>query len=74
MDKRMGEKLKSCSLACHWTRGELVWPGDKPNEEVFLERLGVGGNSLWCIAIVVIFMGLGGTKGLRGLGGFKVNV
>ena len=45
-DKFMGGKFKSCSLLCRWRRGELVLPGDKPAEEVCLERLGVGGNCL----------------------------
>ena len=37
-----------------------------------MERLGIGVNCLWCLAVVVIFMGLGGAKSLVGLGGFKV--
>ena len=50
----------------------VIWHGDKPAEEVCLERLGIGVNCLWCLAVVVIFMGLGGAKSLVGLGGFKV--
>ena len=30
------------SLVCRWRRGELVWPADKPPEEVCLGRLEVG--------------------------------
>ena len=68
----MGGKFKSCSLLCWWRRGELVLPEDKPAEEVCLERMGVGGNCLWWLAIVVVFMELRRPKGLEGLGGFKV--
>ena len=52
-----------------WRFGELVCPGDKPAEEVCLERLQVGVNCLWYLAVVVTFMGLGGAKSLVGLGG-----
>ena len=37
-----------------------------------LGRLGVGGNYLWCLVIVVTFMEHGGAKRLGGWGGFKV--
>ena len=70
LDKFMGGgKFKSYSMVCRWRCGELVWPGDKPAEEVCLERLRVGVNCLWYLAVVVIFMGLGGAKSLVGLGG-----
>ena len=29
---------------------------------LFVNKLGVGGNYVWCFVIVAIFMGLGGTK------------
>ena len=45
---------------------------DKPAEEVCLGRRGVGGNYLWCLVIVVIFMQLAGAKTLGGWGGFKI--
>ena len=67
-----GGKFKSYSVVCWWRRGELVWPGDKPAEEVHLERLWVGVNFTWYLTVVVIFMGLGGSKSLVGSGGFKV--
>ena len=67
-----GGKFKSYSVVCWWRRGELVWPGDKPAEEVHLNRLWVGVNFTWYLTVVVIFMGLGGSKSLVGSGGFKV--
>ena len=67
-----GGKFKSYSMVCRWRCGELFRPGDRPAEEVCLERLRVGVNCLWYLAVVVIFMGLGGAKSLVGLGGFKV--
>ena len=73
LDKFLRCKFECCSLLCRWRRGELVLPGEKPAEEVCLERLGVGENGFWCLAIVVIFMGLGRVKGLGGLGCFKVS-
>ena len=42
-----GGECKSCSLLCRWRHGELVLPGDKPSDEVCLERLGIGENWLW---------------------------
>ena len=62
-------KFKSYSMVFRRRSGELVWPGDKPAEEFCLERLQVGVNCLWYLAVVVIFMGLGGAKSLVGLGG-----
>ena len=62
-------KFKRYSMVRRWRCGELVCPGDKPAEEVCLERLQVGVNCLWYLAVVVIFMGLGGAKSLVGLGG-----
>ena len=55
LDKFMRGKIKS-SFVCEWRRGELVCPRGKSPEEVYLERLGLGGNYLWCLVIVVIFM------------------
>ena len=68
LDKFMENKFKSCLWVYRWRRGELVWPGNNLAEEVCLERL-TEGNCLWCLAITVIFIGLGGAKGLGGLGG-----
>ena len=65
---RWGE-FKSYSVVRWW---RLVWPGDKPAEEVHLDRLWVGVNFTWYFTVVVIFMGLGGSKSLVGSGGFKV--
>ena len=48
-------------LFCWWRRGELFWPKGKcvACEEVCLGGLGVGGNYIWCVAIVVtLLMGL----------------
>ena len=72
LDKFMRGKFKSCSLDCRWRHGELVWPRDKPVEEVCLGRLGVGGNYLWCLVIIVIFVQLVRAKRLGGQGDFKV--
>ena len=58
-------------MMCRWRRGELVVPGEKPAKEFSLERLGVGGNYVWCLTIAVIFMELGGAKNLGGFWGFK---
>ena len=70
LDKFMrGSKFKSYWIVCWWRCGELFWPGDKSAEEVCLERLRVGLNCLWYLAVVVIIMGLGGAKRLVGLGG-----
>ena len=44
--------------------GELVQPG-RANEdclEVCFVELVVGGKYVWCLVIVVIFMGFGGAK------------
>ena len=69
LDKFMGwGKFKSYSTVFRWGCGELACLGDKPAEEVCLERLRVGVNCLWYLAVVVIFMGLGGAKSLVGLG------
>ena len=72
LDKFMRGKFKSCTLVCWWRRGELVWPGDKPAEKFCQGTLGVEGNYLWCLVIVVIFMWLRGAKRFRGGGGFKI--
>ena len=70
LDKLMrGGKFKSYWIVCRWRSGELFWPGDKSAKEVCLERLRVGVNCLLYLAVVVIFMGLGGAKSLVGLGG-----
>ena len=45
---------------------------EKPGEEICCGGLGVGGNYLWHLVIVVIFMKLRGAKSLRGRRGFKV--
>ena len=41
-----------------------------PGKEVYLERLGVEENFVWCLVIVVIFMGLGEAKWW--MGGLKL--
>ena len=64
-----GDKFKSYSMVSQWRCGELFWPGDKPAEEVCLERLRVRVNCFWYLAVVVIFLGLGGAKSLVGLEG-----
>ena len=69
LDKFMGwGKFKSNSMVFRWGCGELACLGDKPTEEVCLERLWVGVNCLWYLAVVVILTGLGGAKILVGLG------
>ena len=72
LDKFMRGKFESCILVYWWRRGDLVWTGDKPAEKYCQVTLEVGGNYLWCLFIVVIFMRLGGAKRLGGGGGFKV--
>ena len=47
----------------------LTWAGDMSAEEVCLERLREGVNFIWYLAVVVIFMRLGGAKSLVGLEG-----
>ena len=70
LDKFMrGGKFKSYPIVCWWRCGELFWPGHKSAEEVCLERFRERLNCLWYLAVVVIFMGLGGAKSLVGLGG-----
>ena len=34
----------------------------RPEKEVFLEKLVVGGNYVWCLAIITIFKELGGAN------------
>ena len=67
----VGDKFKSCSVMSRWRHGESVGDGDRPGdgyaEKVCLERLGVGGNFLWCLVIIVIFTELEGAKRLGGL-------
>ena len=69
LGKFEGGKFNSCSLVCRLRGGELVWTGNKLAEEACLERLAEG-TWLWCLAIIVIFMGLGVAKRMGGLGGF----
>ena len=60
-------------MLCRGRGGEFVWPGGQVNglADVCLMGLGVGGNYVWCLVIVVIFMGTGGAKrwGAGGGGG-----
>ena len=51
-------------MLCRGRGGEFVWPGEQVNglADVCLMGLGVGGNYVWCLVIVVIFMGTGGAK------------
>ena len=53
-----------CLLLCRGRGGEFVQPGGQVNglADVCLMGLGVGGNYVWCLAIVVIFMRTGGAK------------
>ena len=69
-----GWKFESYSMVCWWRPGELVWPGDKPPEEVCLKRFWVGVNCLWYLAVFVIFMRAGRAKCLAGSKGLKVMI
>ena len=44
---------------------------EKPGKEACLERLGVGGNNVWCHIIIVRYLGPGGAYRCVG-GDFKV--
>ena len=64
------EKVKSkrCSLVCWWRCGKpwIAW------RRGLLGGVGIRGNYVWCLVIVVIFMGLGGAKRWGGGRGFKI--
>ena len=55
---------------CRWRRGELVWSGDEPTEEVFLESLRLGGHYLRCL--VIALWDLEGGKTIKGAINFYV--
>ena len=58
----IGVSMKTLGVSLTW--GQVYWRG-------LPGKLGVGGNYLWCL-VIVIYMGLGRAKRLGGRGGFKV--
>ena len=55
-----------CFLVCQGRDGVRLGGGQVNSlEKVYLVEWGIDGNYIWCVFIVVIFMGLGGGKMLR---------